>query len=223
MSVNTQENVPVENKANDRELNFRKQEEMFKRQIEQERVARQQAEEKAARFEKEAQKRAGNDDDDDSSDEPYVDRKSLKKTLSKERETLKKEAKEELKQEMHAMMQEERKTSFYKQNADFNEVMSPDVLQKFVEKHPEIAENIMNMPEGFERQKLVYANIKALGVHKKEEPKIQDKIDSNRRSAAYQPSGISGPGYTASGGDFSPAGQKREYDKIQALKKNLRI
>jgi len=77
-----------------------------------------------------------------------------------------------------------------KNNPDFYEVMNH--AQKFAERDPELAESILTMPEGFERQKLVYKNIKALGIHKKEEPKpsIQETIDKNRRSPYYQPSGV---------------------------------
>jgi hypothetical protein len=80
------------------------------------------------------------------------------------------------------------------------------------------------MPEGFERQKLVYKNIKALGLHKPEEkaPSIQDKVDANRRSPYYQPSGVGSAPY-APVGDFSANGQKAAYEKMQELKSKLRI
>ena len=109
-----------------------------------------------------------------------------------------------------------------KQNPDFYDVMQH--AQAFADKDPELAETILSMPEGFERQKLVYKNIKALGMHKKEEPKatIQDKIEANRRSPYYQPSGMASPGYS-SGGDYSEAGKKNAFDKMQELKKRLRI
>ena len=63
-----------------------------------------------------------------------------------------------------------------------------------------------------------------MGFDKPEQkgPSIQDKIDSNKRSPYYQPSGISAAPY-AGGGDFSPAGQKNAYAKLQELKSRLRI
>ena len=66
-----------------------------------------------------------------------------------------------------------------KNNPDFYEVMNH--AQAFADKDPELAESILEMPEGFERQKLVYKNIKALGIHKpaEQKPNIQDKIDSS--------------------------------------------
>ena len=55
------------------------------------------------------------------------------------------------------------------------------------------------------------------------EPSIQDKIDANRRSPFYQPSGIGSAPYAGPDGDFSAAGQKTAYDKMQELKSRLRI
>ncbi len=96
--------------------------------------------------------------------------------------------------------------------------------QKFADNDPELAETILQMPEGFERQKLVYKNIKALGLHKpaQKQSTIQEKIDQNRRSPYYQASGVGSAPY-ASQGDFSAGGQKNAYEKMLELKKNLRI
>ena len=96
--------------------------------------------------------------------------------------------------------------------------------QKLVDKDPELAETILEMPDTFERQKLVYKSIKSLGLHKPEESKesIQSKIDANRRTPYYQPSGVASAPY-ASQGDFSPAGQKNAYDKLKELKNRLRL
>jgi hypothetical protein len=95
--------------------------------------------------------------------------------------------------------------------------------EKFAQKDPELAETILNMPDSFERQKLVYKSIKALGVHKPEvqAPSIQDKIDANRRSPYYQPSGPGSAPYQSQG-DFSPAGQKNAYAKMKELQNRLR-
>jgi hypothetical protein len=80
------------------------------------------------------------------------------------------------------------------------------------------------MPEGFERQRLVYENIKALGVDKpiSKEPSVQEKIEANRKSPYYQPSGVGAAPY-ASQSDFSAGGQKQAYEKMQELKNRLRI
>jgi hypothetical protein len=57
---------------------------------------------------------------------------------------------------------------------------------------------------------------------KKTPPSIQEKIDQNRRSPYYQPSGMANSPYS-SHGDFSHEGQKQAYEKMQALKKSLRL
>jgi hypothetical protein len=203
-------------KPNDKELNFRALEAKYQRQLEQERAARLEAE----RVAQEAQSRKVNDDDDD--DEPYVDKRKLEKKLNKfgqqtqseiqkSMEIAKQAAKEELKQEL-----------WLENNPDFYEVLQN--ADKFANKAPKLAESILRMPEGFERQKLVYQNIKALGLDKPEQkqPSVQEKIDANRRSPYYQPSGVGSAPY-AGGGDFSSAGQKNAYNKMQELKSKLRI
>ena len=80
------------------------------------------------------------------------------------------------------------------------------------------------MPESFETQKLVYETIKTMGIHKPVEVQtsIQSKIDQNRKSPFYQPTGTSGAPY-ASQSDYSEAGQKNAYNKLLELKRNLRL
>lgn len=224
MSANVNENQPPEAKSNEKELNFRKQEEMFKKQLEQERVARQAAEEKAARYEAERTKKPHDDDEDYASDEPYVDRRILDKKLSKFEKSFEEKIDKRAEEKARNILEQRDRDDYLNQNGDFNETMSTENLQKFVERHPSLAKSLMRMPDGFEKQKLVYENIKALKVGQKEEskPSVQDKIDQNRRSPYYQPTGMAGPGY-ANQGDFSPAGKKSSYDKMQELKARLRI
>jgi hypothetical protein len=114
--------------------------------------------------------------------------------------------------------------SYLKQNVDFDQIMSPEVIERFANKHPDMAEAILKMPDGFERQKLVYSAIKTTGSHLKEQPKsgIQETVDKNRRNPYYSPSGVGTAPY-ASAGDFSPSGQKNAYEKLQQLKNNLRL
>jgi hypothetical protein len=220
--------IPQENqtqneaqKPSDKELNFRKQEEMFKRQLEQERQARIQAEEKLSKF---AQERLKNDNDDDieDSDEPYVDHKRLKRELGKVVKQTANETDTRIQNAVQQALSEERQSQWLNQNPDFEEIMS--YADKFAEKAPQLAKSILNMPNTFERHKLVYENIKTLGLHKKEEPKtnIQEKIDANRKSPYYQPSGIGASPYAAAG-DYSPTGQKTAFAKMQELKNRLRI
>lgn len=211
MTENT--NTPnVEQKQNDKELNFRNLEAKFKRELEVERQARLELEQKL--------KQTPQDDDD--SDEPYVDHKRLNKKLTKFGENTQGEIQKAMEQAKFSAKEELRQEMWLENNPDFYDTLKH--AEKFAERAPKLADSILRMPEGFERQKLVYQNIKALGLDQpeKKQQSIQDKIDANRRSPYYQPSGVGTAPY-ASQGDFSPAGQKGAYDKLQELKKNLRI
>jgi len=63
-----------------------------------------------------------------------------------------------------------------------------------------------------------------MGLHQPEQKQasIQEKVDANRRSPYYQPTGVGSAPY-GNTGDFSPAGQKNAYAKMQDLKNRLRI
>ena len=204
----------------DKELNFRRQEQMFQQKLEQERLARQQAEERLAALER--QSKASSNDDDDS--EPYVDHKKLDKKLTSFEQRIEQKIDQRAEAKAQSLLQQERQDTYMKDNPDFNNVMSNETVQRFAETHPRLAKSILSMPEGFERQKLVYENIKSLGIDKPKakEPSVQDKIDANRRSPYYQPSGVANAPYSAQG-DFSQAGQKNAYEKMQELKARLRI
>jgi hypothetical protein len=219
MTENQVNQVQTEQKQNDKEYNFRALEAKYQRELAAERARREEAE----RLSQEMQQRRNNIvEEDDNDDEPYVDKKKLEKKLArfgqstqseiqKSMEAAKLAAKEELKQEM-----------WLENNPDFYDILQH--AEKFAQKAPELAKTILKMPEGFERQKLVYQNIKELGLHKPEpkQPSIQEKIDANRRSPYYQPSGVGSAPY-ANAGDFSPSGQKNAYEKMQELKARLRI
>lgn len=218
MTVSTQENQVQDTKQSDKELNFRALEAKYQRQSD-----AQKAEiERLAQEKKELEQRLQPQEDDDDS-EPYVDKKKLNKfgqnlkqstqtDIQKAMEQAKYAAKEELKQEM-----------WLENNPDFYDVLQH--AEKFAQKAPELAKTILRMPEGFERQKLVYQNIKTLGMDKPEpkQQSIQDKVDANRRSPYYQPSGIAAAPYNVAAGDFSDSGQKNAYEKMIQLKKSLRI
>lgn len=219
MTVPTQDNQTSENKQTDKELNFRALEAKYQRQLEQERAARIEAEKKVQ--EATTKKQQQHDEDDDSS-EPYVDHKRLKKEQAKFGQQIKQDTQNEIKTAVHQALSEERNNNWLKNNPDFYEVMQH--AEKFAQKDPELAETILSMPDTFERQKLVYKNIKALGINKPEskQPSIQEKVDANRRSPYYQPTGVGAAPY-AQVGDFSEGGQKQAYQKMQELKKQLRI
>ncbi len=200
-------------KQNDKEHNFRALEARYERKL---------AEERQARLELENRIKSASQEDDDTSDEPYVDHKKLDKKLARFGEKAKQETQNEIKQAVNSALYEERKKSWLDHNKDFFDVM--EKAEQFAQQDPHLANTILEMPEGFERQKLVYYNIKSRGLDKPQQkaPSIQEKIDANRKSPYYQPSGQASAPY-ASQGDFSPTGQKQAYEKLQELKRNLRI
>jgi hypothetical protein len=216
MTVPVQDTQAQEQKISDKELNFRNLEAKYQKELAQERAARQEAE----RIAHEAKQRQAHDEDDDS--EPYVDHRKLEKKLARFGEQTKQQTQSEIKQAVQQAIEEERQNAWLRNNPDFSDVLSH--AQKLYEYDPELGDTILKMPENFERQKLVYKNIKALNLHKpaQKQQSIQDKIDANKRSPYFQPSGIGNAGYE-SVGDFSPVGQKQAYDKMQQLKSKLRI
>lgn len=215
------DNQPVD-KSNEKELNFRAMEARYQRQLDQERQARLQAEERAASYEKAKQAPAEQEEEED--DQPYVDKKSLNKVLSKFSQNMDQKIDKRAEEKARVMVEQERQINYLKRNPDFNQVLAPEIIQKFAEKYPEVAEDMLEMPDGFARQKLLYQNIKALGVHKKDEPKadIQAAIDKNKRNPFYQPSTMNTPAYQGQQGDFSESGQKAAYEKMQAMIKGRR-
>lgn len=215
--IENQEAQPTEQKQSDKEYNFAQ----IRKQLEVERAARQQAEIDKLQLMKEINSRK-DVDDDDHDDEPYVDKKRLKKELVKVVKQTSDETEAKIQNAVQNALAQERRNMWMKSNPDFYDVMQH--AQKFADKDPELAETILEMPDTFERQKLVYKNIKALGLHQKEQPKtsVQETIDKNRRSPYYQPSGVANAPYAAAG-DFSPSGQKNAYEKMKELKSRLRL
>lgn len=218
MTIPSQDNQTPDNKPSDKELNFRALETKYKQQLDAERQARLEAERRAD----EATKRRVVTDEDEEDDEPYVDRKKLNKTLAKFGEQTKQQTQTDIDRAVNKALTAERQQNWIKNNADFYDVMQH--AEKFAQHDPELAETILEMPEGFERQKLVYKNIKALGLHKPQakETSVQDKIDANRRSPYYQATSVGAAPYSQVS-DYSKTGQKQAYEKMQALKNQLRI
>lgn len=205
-----------ENKQTDKELNFRQLELKYQKQLEQERSARLEAE----RIAQESKRAVAQEDDE--SDEPYVDHKKLEKKLAKFGQQQSQQTQSEIQKAVTTALSEERRQNWLKNNADFYDVLKH--AEKLAQRDPELAESILEMPEGFDRQKLVYKNIKALGLHNPETkpPSIQEKVDANRKSPFYQPSGVGNSPYSSQS-DFSKTGQKQAYDKMQELKNRLRL
>jgi hypothetical protein len=196
-----------------------------RKQLQESTRAAEQAKREAeqAKQELEALKRGRDEQEDyDSSSEPYVEHRTLDKRIKKLEENFEKKIERQAEMKARAIFEQHQQQTFLRNNPDFNEIMSPELLQKFGDKHPSIAESLMAMPDSFDRQKLVYENIKALGIHKPpEKPPIQETIEKRRVSAYYQPTEASTPPYAANP-DCSEAGQKAAYEKIQAIMKGRR-
>lgn len=218
MTDSTSENQAQVPQSTDKELNFRKLEAKYQQELAYERAKREEAEKRAQEI---AQQRQHIEEPEDDSD-PYIDHKKLEKKLNKFGQQYKQETQNEIQKAVNHAIREERKESWIRNNPDFEEVLQH--AEKLALKAPDLAESILEMPESFERQKLVYKNIKALGLHKPEEKQssIQDKIDANRRGPQYQPVGVGSAPYH-SVGDFSASGQKQAYDKMKELQSRLRL
>ena len=221
MTVSTQENQVQNDKPSDKELNFRALEAKYQRQVEQERSARLDAERRNQELEANKQAKMQEEDDDNSS-EPYIDEKRFNKKLNKFGQATQTEIQKAMEQAKISAKEELKQEMWLDNNPDFYDTLQH--AEKFAQEAPELAKTILRMPEGFERQKLVYQNIKHLGIDKPKakEPSIQEKIDANRKSPYYQPSGVGSSPYQSQS-DFSPAGQKQAYAKMQELKARLSI
>jgi hypothetical protein len=215
MTAPTQENQAQETKPSDKELNFRKQEAMYQRQL-------AEKEAQLAEALKLAQQKQVQKDDEEDDNEPYVDHKKLNKTLNKFGQNTQSEIQKAMQMAKESAKEELKKEMWLENNPDFYDVLQH--AERFAQRAPKLAESILRMPEGFERQKLVYQNIKELGIDKPEQkaPSIQEKIDANRKGPYYQPSGVGTAPYSQSS-DYSNAGQKQAYDKMQELKNRLRL
>lgn len=219
MSV-PEQNSQAQPTQSDKEYNFAQ----LRKQVEQEKQARLQAEQRLAQIEEERARPRQEDVNDDDDNEPYVDKKTLKKQLMSWEKNLEQKFDKRAEEKARGLVEQERQSNYLENNKDFNEILKPELIQKFAETHPGLAKAMLKMPDNFERQQLLYENIKSLGIHKPPAPKedIQAKIDANRRSPYYQPSSAGATPPYAGQGDFSAAGQKNAYTKMRELIKNRR-
>lgn len=219
MTSPTDQNQVEQQKIIEKENNFRALEAKYQRELERERAARMELEKQYQ--EATAKKEAPAEDDEDTSD-PYVDHKRLDRRFNSFEKKMEAKIEQKAEEKARMMVEKERRENWLKANSDYYEVLQHS--EKFAEANPELAEAILQMPEGFERQMLVYKNIKALGIHQPPKPtsSIQDKVDANRRSPYYQPGGVGAAPYAAQS-DFSASGQKSAYDKMKQLQQKLRM
>ena len=211
------EESQVADQKDTKEYNFRMLEQKKNKEIEDARRESEQYREQLDEMNKRLQAFENQDDDD-----VYVDKNRLERKLKDFGQQTQKQTKHEVQTAVNAAIKEEKRQNWLKQNSDFQDVLKH--ADKLAEKDPDLAESILEMPEGFERQKLAYKSIKAMGLHKppQQEQSMQDKVNQNRKGLYYQPSDVNSSPYGASG-DFSAAGQKNAYDQLQKWKKNMRI
>ena len=141
-------------KPSDKEFNFaqlRKKQEQTEIELmrEREERARLVSEFEALKAQREQDKSAQSDDDDDSDDnEPYIDKKALKRHLKKMEKSYEEKMIKTAQQIAAQTVEQERKNneSFRLKTLypDFNEILNEQNIQKFTEKHPELAEKILN-------------------------------------------------------------------------------
>lgn len=227
MTVQNQDNATDTQKNNAKEENFRAQEKALKDHYEKQIQYQKSENERLARELEEknrlASQAAPRDDDDDDDDEPYVDKKKLKKKFNQFEQQTQKKTQNEIQNAIQNAIKEDRQERWLEEHKDFVSVMQN--AEKLHHRNPQLARNILAMPDTFERQQLVYNTIKELALDKdpQKAPSIQEKIDANRRSPYYQPSGMATAPYAGPEADFSDAGQKGAYDRMKGLQKRLRI
>lgn len=203
----------------DKEINFQKQRQMYEAQLAKERAEKEQL---MSQLQERQKVSSSLDDEDDG--EPYVDHKKLNKKLSAFEKSLEEKIEQKAEMKARMLLEQEKQQTYLQSNPDFNHIMSSDTVQQFADQYPRLAENILRMPDSFDRQRLVYETIKSLQLDKPKakEPSIQEKIDANRRSPYYQPSNVGNAPYQSMG-DFSDQGQKNNYQKMQELKNRMRL
>lgn len=209
----TNETQPVEPKVSDKELNFRKQEQYFQNILKEKQALLEQKEQELARLQQ-----AREPEEEEDSD-AYIDKRKLDKNLSKFGEKQRKEIQTDIQKAITEAVESDRQERWLKQNPDFYDVINKHA-EDFAAQDQEFADTILKMPKGFEREKLVYKSIKAMGIDRpKASPaSIQDEINRKQHGAYYRPTSASTAPYSAPG-DFSLDGQKAAFDKIQKLLK----
>lgn len=210
----------VETGNNDKEQNLGRMRQKYEYALSQEIAKREQLE---TRLNELSQQTPHEEDDSDNPD-PYVDHKKLDKKLNKFGQNTQKEIKNAMEQAKFLAKEELKQEMFLENHADFFDVLE-NHAENFHKNYPKLANNILKLPAGFERQQVVYQTIKDLEIDKpiKKEISIQEKVDANRRSPYYQPSGVVGSAPYSQVGDFSQSGQKSAYDKMKDLQKRMRL
>lgn len=227
-SLDNTQNAQTPSKPNDKEYNFaqlRKKAEQTEYELGREREERAKLSEQVEALKAQNSQTTVQDDDDDGDNEPYIDKKTLKKHIRKlkeENETIITKKAEEIANRM--LEQERRNNEVYRLKTmypDFYDVLNEQTAQKLSEKHPELADKILKIPDEQLRKETAYQTIKSMNLHKPDPPSTntQDQINQKQRSHYYYPSGIATPAANNTT-DFSEVGKKQAWEKMQSLIKN---
>lgn len=215
----TENQIQDQVQPSDKEINLGRMRAKYEQELNYERSRREDLE---RQMHLSQQRSAPVQEEDDDESEPYVDHKKLNKKLNKFGQNTQNEIKNAMKQAKELAKEELKQEFFLDNHSDFHDVL--EKVDQFAAKYPKLADNILKMPAGFERQKLVYQTIKELGMDKPEQKakSIQETVDEKRRGPYYQPSGVGSAPYQ-SASDFSTGGQKQAYDKMKELQSRLRL
>jgi hypothetical protein len=207
----------TQEKPSDKELNFRALESKYKTEMQREKEKFDSLQRELSEIKNYMQKKEEPEDDD-----PYIDHKKFDKKIGEYDKKMQANTQTQIQTAIQKAISEDRRERWLDTNKDFYDVLKH--ADKLYEEDQELAETILQMPDTFERQKLVYKNIKALGLHKEKKPvdSTQDRINARMTGAHYQPSSQNAAPY-GSAGDFSPGGQKNAYDQMKQLQKRMRL
>lgn len=220
MTEDQTKNEGAEPKKDDKELNFRALESKYEKMLADERQERQREKEefnkKLNEFQSQYQQSHETEDDDE-----YVDTRRLSKKLTDFEKKLEAKIETAAEKKARLMFQERDKEKWQRDHEDFYNVLEKHA-DEFQQKYPHLANSILQISDPFEKQRMAYENIKALGIDK---PKasIQETVNQKQRGPYYQPSNVGSAPYSNNSGDFSPTGQKSAYENMKALQARMRI
>ncbi|MDE1970969.1 MAG: hypothetical protein KGI50_05335 [Patescibacteria group bacterium] len=160
----------------------------------------------------------GNDDDD--SDE-FVEKKYIRNEFSRVEKDI-----NNIKQETKRLEEERMKREqdlWMHSHPDFEEVLKS--ANDFEKDNQEVANSLLNIPEGFERYKSAYNMIKLYkeAKNKPAAPTMQDHINNNRRPMYYAPSGMATPPSQQFKGSYTKEEMKSAHEAMLALKNEMRL
>lgn len=217
----------VEQKESNAERNFaklRQKAEKAEQLVEHERLERLKLQEEVERLRNQRAPEVPDDEEDDTSGDPYVDKRKLKKLFTKweqkNDEKIVKTAREIAKEILSEERQRDYMFRLKSEHRDFEDVVNDESIERLKSASPKMAAMLANVPGEYEKHLFAYEAIKMANLHRKPEENVKQKVEQNLRNPYYHPA-TTGSGSTSMG-DFSQAGKKAAYEKIQQLKAQRR-